>query len=158
MLSQSQLLCIRGPRCSNSMDNYSSRCCRCAVRVYDLGFWGEEWIMSDHVLFNLLDGFILTSSSLGGVWWDRWENCFIDGRMGQTTATCHRSDQSWSCTTTRIGGGETLSFPISATAPWWKFVWNILIEQSTVHLYFKLGTHLSPGLISNPRSCFLKAL
>lgn len=36
MLSQSQLLWIRGPRCSNSMDNYSSRCCRCAVRVCDL--------------------------------------------------------------------------------------------------------------------------
>lgn len=36
MLSQSQLLWIRGPWCSNSMDNYSSRCCRCAVRVCDL--------------------------------------------------------------------------------------------------------------------------
>lgn len=31
-------------------------------------FWGEEWIMIDHVLFNLLDSFILTSTSLGGVW------------------------------------------------------------------------------------------
>lgn len=30
-------------------------------------FWGEEWIMIDHVLFNLLDGLILTSTSLGGV-------------------------------------------------------------------------------------------